>query len=535
MLRREELLEQISHRLATLRSYIELKGLIHLYDSHIIAEDFMANLLNIIFGYRLENLNYIHKNQPGIDLGDTDNSIAFQVTAERSRRKIQETIDIFVKEQLYEKYHQLYFLILTRKQQRYSPFNTAAHFSFDGGKHILDIGDLIEEANTLPTERLGQIAGFLETETRSIETVSPKRTGVPIDSWANYLYNLSEHHRQWHIPSELRPLIAWNVPPVAIDDYIRLKPAFERSFLPEIRKPIQSGSLPSLRLSEVIAKAPVLIMGSAGAGKSTCLRSLCNRLAAEARAKLERENSWDGTKAPVLVTLRRYGPVRLQELIRSHLRYHHLSVTHEHLESLLEDNHFIFLLDGLDEVQPKWRDDLVNEIVALHETYPDHSIIVTTRKQPQPPFLKGFEVYEIRPLEQQAISAFAKAYLGPSYRQFLHQVEERGIDDLLRVPLLLTLCLIVFKSERTAFDSLAGVYTKIVELYKVNWEDPGRSQRVDIPLDWFILEETLAKLAYWMVADGNAFSFSREALLEFLKDIVADFERASLVTQAHCL
>jgi len=110
MLRREELLERISLSLATLRSYIDLKGLIHLFDTHIIAEDFMANLLNLVFGYNLQNLNYIHLNQPGIDLGDSDSGIAVQVTADKSRRKIQETIDTFVEKQLYIDYPQLYFL-----------------------------------------------------------------------------------------------------------------------------------------------------------------------------------------------------------------------------------------------------------------------------------------------------------------------------------------------------------------------------------------------------------------------------------------
>jgi hypothetical protein len=161
MLRREQILERISLSLATLRSYIDLKGLIHLFDTHIIAEDFMANLLNLIFDYSLQNLNYIHLNQPGIDLGDPDSGIAVQVTADKSRRKIQDTIDTFVEKQLYIDYPQLHFLILNEKQRRYSPLDTRQLPSFDSKKHILDIGDLIVEINKLPLNRLETVADYL--------------------------------------------------------------------------------------------------------------------------------------------------------------------------------------------------------------------------------------------------------------------------------------------------------------------------------------------------------------------------------------
>jgi hypothetical protein len=98
--------------------------------------------LNIIFNYALKNLNYLHPNFPGIDLGDHDNGIAFQVTAEKSNSKIQKTIDEFIEKRLYELYPQLYFFVLHESYKPSSAFDTKGFFDFDRKKHLLDFSDL---------------------------------------------------------------------------------------------------------------------------------------------------------------------------------------------------------------------------------------------------------------------------------------------------------------------------------------------------------------------------------------------------------
>ncbi|MCI0565029.1 MAG: SMEK domain-containing protein [Nitrososphaera sp.] len=164
MFKREEYIKRISYALAVLRAYVEQMGYVHLFDSHIIAEDFMARLLNIVFGYELKNLNYIHKNQPGVDLGDPTNRIAFQVQAEKDKGTIQRKINVFVEKCLYTQYPNLYFLILTNKSKHRSSFDTKGVFLFDSKEHILDFNDLLEKIYTLPTSKMGEITEFLDRE-----------------------------------------------------------------------------------------------------------------------------------------------------------------------------------------------------------------------------------------------------------------------------------------------------------------------------------------------------------------------------------
>jgi hypothetical protein len=164
MFKQEDYIKRISQALAVLRVYIEQMGYLHLFDSHIIAEDFMARLLNIVFSYELENLNYIHKNQPGIDLGDSTKGIAFQVQAEKEKGTIQRKIYMFVDNRLYDMYPNLYFFILAKKQNRRSLFDTKGCFLFDSKDNILDFNDLLEKIKTLPTSKIGEIAEFLDRE-----------------------------------------------------------------------------------------------------------------------------------------------------------------------------------------------------------------------------------------------------------------------------------------------------------------------------------------------------------------------------------
>lgn len=164
---REELIKQIITTVATWKAEIELRGSARLYDSHIIAEDHVKNLLNLAYGYQLENLNYETKNRAGIDLGDNINSIAFQVTARNDRKKIQDTIRLFVKHHLHKQYQELHFFILGQKTKHRMDFDTGGLFEFDKSKHIIDFRDLIQQIETLETPVLSEIVDYLEQESTS--------------------------------------------------------------------------------------------------------------------------------------------------------------------------------------------------------------------------------------------------------------------------------------------------------------------------------------------------------------------------------
>ncbi len=266
------------------------------------------------------------------------------------------------------------------------------------------------------------------------------------------------------------------------------------------------------------------IMGNSGAGKSTILKYLCSHYATNALTVLEQKdmNGSDLSEIPVYVPFRQYGPARLIEIICAQFRQYGLPITSSLFDDALRNASFVFLFDGLDEVSLNWRDDAIKELEVFRQQHPRHHVLVTTRLQPQPIDIGAFETYAIEPLTDVAIQTFARRYLG-SDEKFARLISQRGLTDLIRVPLLLTLALIVFKHKTVAFDNLAGVYQEIVLLYRTAWEERKKIQRLKYPLPWDILEETLSDLAYHMVSNGGRYTATVNETLEIFKESAERF------------
>jgi len=209
MLKREDYIKAIVDTLAILQKSIELRSIVGLYDANVIAEDFMQNLLNIVYDYELRNLNVTTRNQTSIDLGDLGNRVSFQVTATKKRGKIQETIDKFIKNTLYEQYSQLYICILQNKQKSYEPFDTKGYFSFNTEEHILDFRDLVKRINSLNTKKLKQIKEFLDSEI-SIEK-STKNQFTPAEHYQIALHWVENGRKESMYGFNLSDCVLWGV------------------------------------------------------------------------------------------------------------------------------------------------------------------------------------------------------------------------------------------------------------------------------------------------------------------------------------
>ncbi|KAM3091449.1 SMEK domain-containing protein [Phormidesmis sp. 146-35] len=164
VLTRETYFKEISNNLALLQQSIEFRTASNLHDLGILAEDFVKDLLNIVFDFQLENLNSINSNQPGIDLGDSSNKIAVQVTSTTSRRKVKTTIEKFIGHKLYEKYSRLYVFILKGRQQSYRRFDTQGYFNFNESDNIIDFKILLKQIQYLEIEKLRKIYEFVNRE-----------------------------------------------------------------------------------------------------------------------------------------------------------------------------------------------------------------------------------------------------------------------------------------------------------------------------------------------------------------------------------
>ncbi|MEG4329399.1 SMEK domain-containing protein [Microcoleus sp. herbarium5] len=165
MLVQEELQKKICDFLGILQYSVEYRGTIGLLDQNLIVQSLIAKFLNIIYGYDLINLDRDGHKYPAIDLGDSYRKVAFQVTATKTPRKIEETIEIFIRHKEYENFSDLKFLILGRKQNKYSQvFNTYNLFNFNPQTDILDIKDIVRQLPSLKLDKLLRLSYLIDSE-----------------------------------------------------------------------------------------------------------------------------------------------------------------------------------------------------------------------------------------------------------------------------------------------------------------------------------------------------------------------------------
>lgn len=162
--KRELVIKSIADNLAFSSKSISLENAISLFDSNKVAQDFFRDLFNEIFDYKLVNLDKLNTGsaQPAIDLADADARIAFQITTDSSRKKIQDTIEKFIRHNLQNDYDRLVVFIIGKKLEYRQEFNTNDIFSFDRKSDIWDDNDLIKEIDRLDLEKLERIAAYLQ-------------------------------------------------------------------------------------------------------------------------------------------------------------------------------------------------------------------------------------------------------------------------------------------------------------------------------------------------------------------------------------
>lgn len=91
-MKEQKLIDSIIEKLSILSTEIRLKNSFNMLDINVVAEDFFAGLLNIIFDYKLKNINHVSQNTKAIDLVDDDNKKIVQVSSDNSKKKVQKSL-----------------------------------------------------------------------------------------------------------------------------------------------------------------------------------------------------------------------------------------------------------------------------------------------------------------------------------------------------------------------------------------------------------------------------------------------------------
>ena len=117
-------------------------------DINLISEDAWIPIIREVYQCpNLINLNKKYRNFPGIDLGDEQDRVAFQITASTNLEKIKSTLEQFKKNNYKNTFDELYIFTLREKQKSYSQEAIDkildGEIRFEARRHIIDPGNIL--------------------------------------------------------------------------------------------------------------------------------------------------------------------------------------------------------------------------------------------------------------------------------------------------------------------------------------------------------------------------------------------------------
>jgi hypothetical protein len=165
--KRTDSLEAIADGLAWIKLCCEQRGWLKLFGDHVAAQHFFRRFLNTAFTLNLVELDQVQANHPAIDLGDSTNRIAYQITTERGGDKVQHTLDTFVQHGLEQQYDTLRVLIVGNRQATYKSVTVPPTLKFDCDRDILGLEELVKFIGTLDSARLDALRAILAEELKA--------------------------------------------------------------------------------------------------------------------------------------------------------------------------------------------------------------------------------------------------------------------------------------------------------------------------------------------------------------------------------
>lgn len=163
---------------------VEIKdsGKLNLLDINVHVEDFFRDLLNLIYGWQLQNMNQRNLNAAGGDLWYDDNKIVIQVssTTTKEKDKIQSSIDKLSAEQFAG--YRFKFLRIDGDviKLRKESYNTHNDIVFNPSEDIIDISTLLKDITHLDIDCLRRVYELCEKEIVPLDTPKVTETDLAI-------------------------------------------------------------------------------------------------------------------------------------------------------------------------------------------------------------------------------------------------------------------------------------------------------------------------------------------------------------------
>lgn len=154
----------IEEKLGILGYRIGIRGKLNTLELNIHSETFYADLCNIIFDYKLINMNTIKQNVEGIDLIDYDNKTVVQVSATCTKQKIEDSLG----KSIYSSYsgykYKFISISVNAEKLRETNFKNPHNMVFDPKEDIIDNYSILSNIISQSIDKQQSIFEFIKKE-----------------------------------------------------------------------------------------------------------------------------------------------------------------------------------------------------------------------------------------------------------------------------------------------------------------------------------------------------------------------------------
>jgi hypothetical protein len=355
-------------------------------------------------------------------------------------------------------------------------YRAVQDFAVDDEPEMQSSLRLLVEARCTREVRQVELSGRMYTTTVYVSRLDPSngyveatRDGVPVDAPPSSI-----------VPAAPRLYWRWVLERLRMSDALvpEAQAALDEWFIPprfEVLDPDHAG----VEWSWLQAKdsARLVVLGEAGAGKTSCLR----RFALDAA---DDENAANPT-IPVYIQMRDFP---LEDLTLSGIARIIANSQSVELERTFRSRasvgHFLLLFDGLDEVVDVGDRTLaLTRIAELCSELPDVRVVVSSRQSdylalapPGAGELPGFRHVRLMPFTDSQVAEWMLQYVSrigsPEHWRFFVALlrEDPEVAQLLRNPMLLSLASVMFVRESSPPTDHAALIGRCVEALLRDWD-----------------------------------------------------------------
>ncbi|NVM87092.1 putative NACHT family NTPase [Variovorax sp. SG517] len=282
-----------------------------------------------------------------------------------------------------------------------------------------------------------------------------------------------------------------------------------------------------------------VILGTAGAGKTTSLQKICAD--GFSNGKIFVNNNF-----PLLIKLRTLADsserapltAEICRILALHTEFigddetkleegFLQDVKQRTLIRYIDDLNAAILLDGFDELPSEsLKANVEREIAYLLENLKNSKILITSRSSDFRYKFAELPKYEIAPLKREQIQVFAERWIQSKEKasDFLKKVFSSPFADAAMRPLTVAHLCAIYERIQDIPEKPKSVYRRVVQLLLEDWDSQRQIKRPSAyaNFDTDRKFEVLAHLAYYLTADLHQLRFSHESLRKAYIDIHKD-------------